>query len=80
MREVAGNGSTEPLSIGRKIKNFRPLAWRDDGERSSLVFNLSLRGLLVQSNRQESSMTQQISPLRQRMTDDMTIRNMSPLT
>lgn len=46
----------------------------------SLVFNLSLRGLLVQSNRQESFMSQQVSPLRQRMIDDMTIRNMSPLT
>jgi hypothetical protein len=37
-------------------------------------------GLIVQSSRQESSMTQQVSPLRQRMIDDMTIRNMSPLT
>jgi len=34
----------------------------------------------VQFNRQEYSMSQQISALRQRMVDDMTIRNMSPLT
>ncbi len=35
---------------------------------------------LLQSNRRESFMAQQISPLRQRMTDDMTIRNMAPNT
>src|SRR5664280_3903505 len=34
----------------------------------------------VQFNRQEYSMSQQISALRQRLIDDMTIRNMSPLT
>jgi len=34
----------------------------------------------VQFNRQEYSMSQQISLLRQRLIDDMTIRNMSPLT
>ena len=34
----------------------------------------------VQYNRQEYSMSEQISALRRRMIDDMTIRNMSPLT
>jgi integrase/recombinase XerD len=34
----------------------------------------------VQFNRQEYSMSEQISALRRRMIDDMTIRNMSPLT
>jgi hypothetical protein len=34
----------------------------------------------VQSNRQEYSMSEQISALRRRTIDDMTIRNMSPLT
>jgi hypothetical protein len=59
---------------------FPTLAWRGDGERKSLVFNLSPRGLLAQSNRQQSSMSQQVSPLRQRMIDDMIILDMSPLT
>ena len=31
-------------------------------------------------HRQELSMPEQISPLRQRMTDDMSLRNMSALT
>jgi integrase/recombinase XerD len=39
-----------------------------------------LSPLHVQFVRQEFSMTKQISPLRQRMIDDMTIRNMSPST
>jgi hypothetical protein len=34
----------------------------------------------VQSNQQEYLMTEQVSPLRQRMIDDMTIRNMAPNT
>ena len=34
----------------------------------------------MQSNRREYTMSKQISPLRQRMIDDMTIRNMSPNT
>jgi site-specific recombinase XerD len=39
-----------------------------------------LSPLHVQFVRQEFNMTKQISPLRQRMVDDMTIRNMSPST
>ena len=51
------------------------------GERSSLAVILSARiARSVQSNRQEYSMTEQVSALRQRMIDDMTIRNMSPNT
>jgi len=42
--------------------------------------DLSVKIACVQSTRQEPSMTKQVSPLRQRMIDDMNFRNMSPNT
>jgi hypothetical protein len=54
----------------------------DDGEVLALFDRLSVKiaRVYVQSNRRSSVMSVQVTPLRQRMIDDMAIRNMSPLT
>jgi len=73
-------GSVEPLFKRRKITIFRPLPIDRGGDarRSS---SSCLRGSLVRViQQQQYLMTEQVSPLRQRMIDDMAIRNMSPNT
>jgi len=66
----------------RKITVFRLLPMADDGEVLALFDRLSVKiaRVYVQSNRRSSVMSVQVTPLRQRMIDDMAIRNMSPLT
>jgi hypothetical protein len=44
------------------------------------ISSVRLSALHVQLARQEYAMTKRISPLRQRMIDDMKFRNMSPNT
>ena len=66
----------------RKITVFRLLPMADDGEVLALFDRLSVKiaRVYVQSNGRSSVMSVQVTPLRQRMIDDMAIRNMSPLT
>jgi hypothetical protein len=77
----AGNGLTEPFPIRRTRLLSRPIEHLEQRLQLSVAVVLSVRiARSVQSNRQEYSYAQQISPLRQRMIEDMTIRNMSPST
>ncbi len=80
-RRFGEYGSVEPFPIRRRILVSRPL--RDFLSREALVsFDPSSVKIAPVCNPTDRSsvMSVQVTPLRQRMIDDMAIRNMSPLT
>src|SRR6202167_1732232 len=77
---MAGCGSTEPFLIRRTKLLLRRSPKFPQSLRLWRWLRHSCRRCMCSSFDRSSSMTKPISPLRQRMIEDMTIRNMSPST
>src|SRR3990172_8461512 len=75
---VGQYGSVEPFPIRRTRLLSRPIQYLDGACAVGSDRPVCQDCAFVQSIRQESFMGKQTTPLRQRMIEDMTIRNMSP--